>query len=171
MVQEKFKLVFWKHWILTFKEATAQECFEHFFSIQRDENYIVDFIEKFIKDYWFEVDVEKIGIDVIYEQVSKTYFKDFFNETKWSSDSTPFYTLLDLISERVWDPYDFMERRTWRQVMALVKGIIWNKQAWTPEWDKENRKTMNRELWNVKDTKKIAKAVDDAVADFINNNK
>lgn len=171
IIRENFLLSFWEYWKLSFHEATAKECFEHFFAMQRDPDYLVTFIEEFISKYWHDIQAEKIGYDVIYKNISQTYFKDFFNEEKWKWESTPFYTLIDIIAEKVWDPYDFIEKRTWRQVMALIKGIIWNRRAGTPEWDKENRKMMNREIWTVADKEKITKAVDSAVADFINSNK
>ena len=152
---------------LSFQEATASECFEHYFSLQRDSDYLAEFLQEFIERYSDgKIDINRINIEEFYAILRDTYFKDFFNtdeKNKW--EESPFYTILDILAKRVWDPYEFMEKRTWRQVMALIKGQIWNTRAGDKDWDKANRDMYRKEMGDKYDKKdkQMTQAVDDAV--------
>lgn len=165
--RENFLLDFWKYWKLIFEEATASECFDHFFNLQRGGWYLAEFLSGFIKKYWdeqFPIDIETIWVEVLYEKIRDSYFKDFFNsdqKNKWGE--TPFYSLLAWLWEIVWDPYQFMEKRTWRQCIALIKGSVWNARSSTKEWQKENREMLRKDKWNTLKDKDMDKDVRSAI--------
>lgn len=168
--REKHLISFWEHWKLLFSEATASECFEHYHNLQRWNDYLASFLNDFIKEHWEDVNIDAIWVEKLYEIIRNTYFQDFFNtDEKNSWDKTPFYTMLDLLAKRVWDPYDFMEKRTWRQTMALIKGYIWNARAGYKDGDKANRDMLRKDLPKIdkEEDKKMMEDVDKAIDNYL----
>lgn len=95
-----------------------------------------------------QINMEKADLDVLYTEILNKRFAWYFaSSKKWNTTETiPVDDILDIISKRIWNPFNAIKTITYSQFKSILDGYLLNKNKQHEKWDKANKKLIQKDI-------------------------
>jgi hypothetical protein len=157
----------WKIKYFTYKQFTIEETLDFFYGQENKVMWLFNFLNKnWAKKKYFwrykltQKEFMSIEFELLYKTVVGSLMKWFYDfETKSNTasdwDEYPIWAYIALILKETPMEFPTLLKLTFQQLKVLSDWIIWNLNMQSEEWQKRNKKTLNKNVINKLDDDKL----------------